>query len=84
MRRWIRKPSDIFQQVFSRWKQTRGIAESKSGLRKFGFYNINHNRKDSCVMKNHSKDVHSHPFSFCSLLYAVLCLRNQRSSCATL
>lgn len=50
MRRWIRKPSDIFQQIFSRWKQTRGIAKAKSDTNKFGTFNYNHNRKDSCAM----------------------------------
>lgn len=50
MRRWIRKPFHIFQQLFSRWKQTRGVARTKSNTNKFGTYMMKHNRKDSCAM----------------------------------
>lgn len=57
MRQWIRKPSDIFQQIFSRWKQTRGTAKPKSETNKFEFFQLNNNRRDSCAMLKNGKVV---------------------------
>lgn len=50
LRSWIRKPSDYFLQIYTRWSQSKGIAKKKEELDHFGSFKLSNNQKDSCIM----------------------------------
>lgn len=50
LRSWIRKPSDYFSQIFTRWSQTKGIVKKKGNSKDFNSYKLNSNRKDCCIL----------------------------------
>lgn len=53
LRHWIRKPSHLFQQIWTRWSQTRGMVKRKTPKRRhFNSYYIDATKKNNCVMTN--------------------------------
>lgn len=49
LRKWIRKSSHYFQQVFTRWNQMSGKMKRKTTT-KFGSYDLKSNKKDCCIL----------------------------------
>lgn len=57
LRSWIRKPSHLFQQIWTRWLQTRGMVQRKKGQkRKFDSFYIDFSIRNNCVM-NEEGDI---------------------------
>lgn len=53
LRKWIRKPNDLFKQVHTRWFQLRGMVQRKSLKRKtFNSLVLNSSIKNNCIMTN--------------------------------
>lgn len=51
MRKWIRKPSHIFEQLWNRWTQTRGRVQRKSTTNKtFGVKILDSSIRNNCIM----------------------------------
>lgn len=54
LRKWIRKPNDLFKQIYTRWLQSRGMVSRKStNPKQFDRVTFNKSIKNNCVM---SKD----------------------------
>lgn len=49
LRKWIRKASDYFNQIYTRWWQSNGIITRKTS-KPFGSFVLRANTKDSCIM----------------------------------
>lgn len=54
LRKWIRKGSHYFEQVYTRWSQTSGKVKRKVSTN-FGSFSLRSNKKDSCVLLQNDK-----------------------------
>lgn len=67
LREWIRKPSDILQQTWTRWMQTRGAVQRKLLKRRtFGAYLLDCSERNNCIM-THNGDIRIITKKICNL-----------------